>query len=204
MPLAVRSPAATPRGRHLLHRLFVALYPPPETAATIARLVDRTVETGEMRGRRVPGDRLHISLNYLGGFPEPPYGVIEPVIKALSSVQARAFVVALDRVVSFGAGAGLRPRVLTGDDGLIGVFMLHHAIHAALVQAGLTRRTERPFTPHLTLSREAGALPEDFIDPVVWRVQEFRLIHSREGEGRHHAAGVWSLPDRETELRRSS
>jgi 2'-5' RNA ligase len=193
MQIAMPFAEPTGRGDGPEHNLFFALGPPPEAADQIVRLTDPMFRSGELKGPRVARERLHISLNSLGVHATPPRRLIDAAFEAVARVSAPAFVVALDRVVSYGRGAGLKPRVLTGGDGLSGIFMLYSLIHENLVRAGLIRRGRRQLSPHVTLSREAGALPEAFVDPVVWRVREFRLIDSLQGQGRHHVLGAWPL-----------
>jgi 2'-5' RNA ligase len=82
---------------------------------------------------------------------------------------------------------------LRGDDGIAGVYALHDEIHRALAEAGLVRPRAHDFEPHLTLLRDRIAAPEEFIEPVSWRVQEFVLLDSVHGEGRHELLGRWTL-----------
>jgi 2'-5' RNA ligase len=82
---------------------------------------------------------------------------------------------------------------LRGDDGIAGVYALHDELHRALAEAGLVRPRARDFEPHLTLLRDRIAAPEEFIEPVRWRVQEFVLLDSVHGEGRHELLGRWAL-----------
>ena len=103
------------------------------------------------------------------------------------------FLVAFDRVVSFGRGHGRRPLVLWGGDGLFGLFALHRAIHAALSDAGIVNPAEPPFEPHLTLLRDQCVVRETFIPPVCWTVREFVLIDSLQGQGEHVSLGCWPL-----------
>jgi 2'-5' RNA ligase len=65
-----------------------------------------------------------------------------------------------------------------------------------LTKAGLPPGHKRGALPHLTLSREADLAPEAFIDPVSWRVQEFCLIDSPQGESRHNILDRWPLAER--------
>jgi RNA 2',3'-cyclic 3'-phosphodiesterase len=176
-----------------LHNIFFALYPPPEQARVIWRLADRMSEEQGWRGPRVPRERLHITLNHLGGFPSLPRRLISAAGDAVSQLVMRSFVLAMNRVVSFESRARRSPRVLTGDDGLIGVRLLHGAIQAALAHGGFKHVGPRAITPHLTLARTDGMAPEHFIDPVAWRVREVLLIHSPYGEGRHDVVGRWAL-----------
>lgn len=183
----------TPAGLRSRHNIFFALYPPPEVAEAIARFSDRLFRDGTLRGPRVGVDRLHISLNGLGAYPQWPEDLVAAAKTAVARVRAPAFWVALNRVMSFENRTGLRPRVLVGDDGVAGVFMLHRQIHEALALAGLIRRAEPSLTPHLTLSRESGLSPDDDVQPWAWRVSEFRLVHSPQGEGRHEVLDRWPL-----------
>jgi RNA 2',3'-cyclic 3'-phosphodiesterase len=176
-----------------LHNIFFALYPPPEQARAIWRLADRMSEEQGWRGPRVPRDRLHITLNHLGCFPTLPQRLISAASDAITQLTVRSFVLALNRVVSFESRVRRSPRVLTGDDGLIGVDGLYGAIQAALACGGLKHRGPKSITPHLTLARNDSKAPESFIDPVAWRVREVLLIHSPYGESRHDILDRWAL-----------
>ncbi len=173
------------------HALFFALYPPEEEAKAIWRFTDGLFEQGVLKGRRVALERLHISLNSLGSYPAPPGLLIARVCEALSDWKCPSFVLAMNCLISF-ANAGLQPRVLSGEDGLIGIDLLYDAIYLSLRQAGL-RFPHPRLTPHLTLSREDHLLPDAYIEPVRWRAREVRLIHSPRGESRHHVVGAWPL-----------
>jgi RNA 2',3'-cyclic 3'-phosphodiesterase len=175
------------------HNIFFALYPPRDVARRIARLTDRMFEEGELRGPRVAPERLHVTLKSLGS-----YSALHPLLIArageiASKVKMPAFSLALNRVMSFENRTGLRPRVLVGDEGVFGVFRLHGALHEAEREVSRSRRREPRIEPHLTLSREDSVRPEDLIDPIVWRVREFRLIDSAHGESRHNVLGRWPL-----------
>jgi RNA 2',3'-cyclic 3'-phosphodiesterase len=179
-----------PRGEPR-HAIFFALYPPAEQAAVIAHFTDRMFEAGRLRGPRVARERLHISLNPLGEYPVLPEPFIAQVRDTVASLKRRPFEVVLNRTKSF-RNKETRPCVLIGDDGVIGIDGLYSVIHEILTEAGLPRGRAR-ITPHLTLSYEQNELPDDFIEPVSWRVEEFRLIHSPRGESRHNVLGCWPL-----------
>jgi 2'-5' RNA ligase len=178
------------------HEVFLALYPPSEAVDQIARLTDQLFQADVLRGRRAPRERLHITLARLGGYPDLPWRRIIQAREALANLQRPSFVLVLDRIMGFKNGAGQRPCVLTGDDGLVGVFMLRDAVGEALTKAGLSLGHKRGALPHLTLSREAELTPEAFIDPVSWRAQEFCLVDSPQGEGRHNILDRWPLAER--------
>lgn len=176
-----------------MNKLFFALYPPPKAAAAA---IDRGREAARrhgMGGRLVAAERLHVSLNFLGADARRPTQLIERAAAAVSGVSMRPFAIALDRMVSFGATAERKPLVLFGEDGVLGALALHRAIHAKLAEAGVAARPEPMINPHMTLLRDATAVPETFVAPVVWTVTEFVLILSPQGVGRHEVLGRWLL-----------
>ncbi len=187
------SSLASPRLEQPRHNIFFALYPPSEISAAICGFTDRMFDAGTLRGPRVARDCLHISLNHLGAFQDLPNWLIDESCETVSKLKVRPFEVVLNRFISFENRNRLRPRVLTGDDGLIGVDGLYQELNAVLGAAGLPHGSQRIARPHLTLSREENALPEDFIEPVSWWVRDFRLIHSPRGESRHNVLGCWPL-----------
>ncbi len=176
-----------------MHNLFFAIQPPPEVAARISALTEGLGQRHGLTGRPLAPERLHISLNSLGEHQGMPDELIVKASKAASDVAMPPFVVALDRVASFQVKADLRPVVIFGDDGVIGVNLLHTAIHMALNYARLIPNHERAIAPHLTLVRDRTEVPEEQIEAVSWRVREFVLIHSPYGEGRHNVLGRWRL-----------
>lgn len=171
---------------------FFALYPPFEIAKAIADLSSRMFAAGELTGSRMRRERLHVSLNNLSGGPLPSSSILAKACNAASQVRAPSFVLALNQAVSFESKTNPKPRVLVGDEGVIGVIMLHGAIHEALARAGLMRRAERKFTPHLTLSREDGMRPDQMIEPISWRAHDFCLIAASPG-ARHEVLDRWPL-----------
>ena len=177
----------------MLHNLFFALRPDQQAAEHVCVLTERLRLRHGLSGRPLARERLHISLNSLGRWPDLPWGLIGEASEVASTVAMRPFVVALDHVVSFQNNAGRRPLVLIGEDGVIGVAALHSAIHQALADAIIVRRPEPVVTPHLTLLRDRRTAPKEFITPVRWWVREFVLIHSPYGESRHDVLGRWPL-----------
>jgi 2'-5' RNA ligase len=141
----------------------------------------------------MPADRLHVSLNSLGGHAEPPLELIARAKAAAVSVSMPPFVVALDRVAPWGRGSGERPVVAWADDGLIGARLLHARIHDALAAAGLAPDAEPAVEPHLTLLRAAAPAPLVFVEPISWRVDAFVLLNSRRGANRLEQLGRWPL-----------
>lgn len=186
--------SAPPReGRHAI---FFALYPPAASAAEIVHLVQRLFEDGALSGPRVGRERLHISLNYLGHYARVEDAPLASICAAISEMEMTSFRLALNKIMSFDTHNGRCPRVLTGDDGLSGIFRLHNTIQMTLARARLICWRAPQITPHLTLSREAVALPDEFVAPIAWDVKDFCLVHSPQGDSRHLILGRWPLAAR--------
>jgi 2'-5' RNA ligase len=177
----------------LRHYLFFAIRPDAETAEGICRLAAEVRRRHGLTGRPVAAERLHISLNFVADVAKPDRQVIDRALAAAAEVAMQPFVVALDRVGSWGRGAGKKPLVLWADDGVVGARMLHEKIHAPLAATGLAPRIEPNIEPHLTLLRDEAQAPLAFVDPVKWTVGEFVLLDSVRGEGRHEVLGRWPL-----------
>ncbi|MDB5423023.1 MAG: 2-5 ligase, partial [Phenylobacterium sp.] len=119
--------------------------------------------------------------------------IADRAIAAAGAVRMPPFTVALDRVGSWGRGVGQRAIVMWADDGVIGVRLLHAAIHEALAAAGSVRGPEPGLEPHLTLWRDKAEAPLEFVEPISWRIEAFVLLDSVWGEGRHEVLGRWPL-----------
>jgi 2'-5' RNA ligase len=78
--------------------------------------------------------------------------------------------------------------VLVGDEGTIGLERLHDALAEAQ-----GRKPDPGFTPHVSLIWSPDFLAERVVEPFSWMVDEFVLIHSIHGQGRHEVLGRWSL-----------
>jgi 2'-5' RNA ligase len=175
------------------HVLYFALQPPVETAERVGELLDGLRGRHRLTAKPTPPERLHVSLNNVGDFKRPPGPVIDKALEAAANVSARRFVVEFNRMGTWSPGDGERPIVLWGDEGVIGVSALYSTIHRALVRPGMVTRREKEISPHMTLLRDRTEMPETFIEPVRWRVDEFVLIHSIHGEGRHEVLGRFPL-----------
>jgi 2'-5' RNA ligase len=160
---------------------YFALQPPPEAGqaaqARLAAVARRPV-------RAMPVARLHVSL---AGVPGPL--VADPgsgLSKAAERIRIPPFRVSFNRVGSWGRGGGVLPVVAWGDEGVIGVDWLHDALHAVLRPG-----PPRPICPHMTLAREATAIPEQVVSPITWWARDFVLLQS--GGGRTRVLGRWPL-----------
>jgi 2'-5' RNA ligase len=125
-----------------------------------------------------------VSLLGLGAQPSPDE--IEAARAAAGRIRMPPFRVAFNRLGTWGRGGGVRPIVLWGDEGVIGVEWLHAALRAAL-----RRGPPAAFCPHMTLARERAELAERFVEPIDWWAQAFVLVRS--GGGRTEVLGRWPL-----------
>jgi len=178
------------RGKHVL---YFALQPPPEAQAQALALANAA--RGKHRLSAKPGlpARLHVSLNHVGDFKRPPGPVVDKAVEAAETVAARPFLVQFNRMGTWGVGEGDRPIVLWGDEGVIGVNALYSTIHKAMRRLDMAPRREAEIAPHMTLLRDKAEMPETFIEPLTWRVEEFVLIHAVHGEGRFDIVGRFPL-----------
>ena len=174
------------------HNIFFALYPDDETAERAVALTHRFRRRYSLSGRPMARERLHITLNPVGGAYELPTRLIDQAMEAAAKVRMPPFVVGLDRAVSWNS-QGPRPLVVVGDEGDIGARMLYDRLHVALRQTCLVKPGKRSITPHMTLMRDPVETPETFIAPMRFAVREFRLIDSPYGESRHNVLGRWPL-----------
>ncbi|MDB5442074.1 MAG: 2-5 ligase [Phenylobacterium sp.] len=169
------------------HRLFFALQPDGPAAERIALLSERLTQRFGRTARPMAASRWHISLDFVArGDGPPPSELIAHARSLAATIVMPAFVVALDRVVSWKGRPGRRPLVLCGEEGVIGVERL-----AAAIRQVEGDGREREFIPHVTLLWGEHDQVEQAIAPVVWRVREFVLLHSM--PGRQEVLGRWPL-----------
>jgi 2'-5' RNA ligase len=168
-------------------RLFLAILPDPATAERIHRLASVLKRAHRFSGRLIAADRLHVSLFSLTGLPDHQ---ICAACEAATELRTAPFEVSFDRTASFRGGPGSRPFVLVGEKGLRGLQSFWQALAAALTRGGLRRLANTNFTPHVTLLYDARSADEYPVEPIVWTVAEFVLVHSLKG---HRHIVRWGL-----------
>ena len=135
-----------------MHRLFVALRPPPTVRAALLSLED-----GVPGARWQSDEQLHLTLRFVGTVERP---VAEDLAACLAQVVAPAVRVSLAGVGRFerrGATEALWAAVAPHDP----LTRLHRKIDQACTRAGLVPE-RRAYLPHITLarfSRSAGLSP---------------------------------------------
>lgn len=184
-------------------RLFVGLGLSGRVAARLATCVGPILHGAE--GLRRPAtEDLHVTLAFLGPFPEARRPALE------RALQEELRGLAAPELVVTGTGAfpdRRRPRVLWAgveEEGSVGRLP---ALHNRVVQAGLSqgwrprpRERDRPFRAHVTVARAPGtggaAVPAEFFDlrfALPWLPVEVTLYEARRGPGaRYH--GLQRVP----------
>jgi len=169
-------------------RLFLAVLPDPTTAERIHELAGVLKRAHRFDGKLIAPDRLHVSLFSLTGLPDRQ---IFAACDAATELRTGPFEVSFDRTASFRSGAGNRPFVLIGEHGLRRLQSFRQMLGVTLTRRGLRRLANTNFTPHVTLLYDARSVDEYPVEPVVWTVAEFVLVHSRNG---HQHLERWCLP----------
>jgi len=175
------------------HRLFFAVIPGAEALQSISRVALGVREARTIRGSWVEPDRYHLTLQFLGDFVSPQ----ATIAIAMSAAQRLRFApidFLLDRVATFG-GRFRAPCVLRcsrESDTLAQT--LWRLQGEALKEAGFDGDTQRRFKPHVTIGYGDQVLAEPLaIAPIAWRAEEFVLVDSAVGRGRHDVIARWPL-----------
>lgn len=126
-----------------MHRLFVALRPPPEIRALLIAVMG-----GVPRARWQDDEQLHITLRFIGEVDRPQ---AEDVAAALGKVYAEAPAIAIAGVGRFDK-AGRTDAIWAGVTPRQPLAELHARVDRALAQAGVSPDT-RAYLPHITLAR---------------------------------------------------
>lgn len=178
-----------------MHRLFVALRPPPAIREILA-----SVMGGVPGARWQADDQIHLTLRYIG---EVDGRQAEDVATTLATLHASA-----PEVVIQGTGAfdkqGRIDTLWAGVAPPDGLAALHRKVDQALVRIGLEPE-RRAFLPHITLarmSRSAGAGPEAArwqadhatLSSMPFRLEHLILYESHLGRERAHYEAVARWP----------
>ena len=161
---AALNPAAGPQTA----RLFLALWPGP--AAREALRERSAAWTWDTAAARVPPERLHLTLHFIGGVARSRLAELGPELQ----LAAPAFELTLDHAEVWRQGiAVLQPTVLPER-----LLELHRRLGDALQRLALPVEA-RPFRPHVTLARHAsGSAPPAVWPPLRWRVRGYALVES--------------------------
>jgi 2'-5' RNA ligase len=146
-------------------RLFFALWPPQETALALERWAQA------LKGRRTPGDKIHLTLTFLGEADA------QKAVTAARRVQAAPFRLPLEQASYWGhnkiiwAGPRQVPAEMTR---LVETLQLELYKESFILE-------RRPFAAHVTLARKAPAQSLPALPRTEWLAKEFALVGSSGG-----------------------
>ena len=175
-----------------IHRLFFALRPDTTLLGEIARSVQALKAAGDVRGRWLPPQKLHMTVQFLGDFALAD-DIARRASHAAAGLHFAAFEFVLDRAQTFPRKFN-PPCVLRSDENSEATLQhFAHELGAALAAAGLAEFLEsRAYVPHVTIAYAERELPNPIaLVPILWRAQEFCLIDSIGGT--HKEIARWPL-----------
>lgn len=155
---------------HDSRRLFFGLWPDAATSAAINRVADQLV----CDGRRIPSDKLHLTLAFLGRCTDDD---VQTVCRCADQICLPPFDLVLDRADYF-----QRPRLVWLGPAQVPETLTQLA--SVLAPPALENAS---FRPHVSLARGAKPLAASAISPIVWNVRHFALIES----GDHGRPGAY-------------
>jgi len=173
-------------------RLFFAVFPAPATAADIVSRTAALRFVRQFSGRALPPERLHITLHHLGDHAGVRRDIVAMACEAAEAMTASPFEVSFDRAASFNNG-GNNPFVLQAGEGREALKAFQRDLGLAMARAGLGKRVDKSFTPHITLLYDRALAAEQAIEPIRWTVGGFTLVHGLLGRTEHVALGNWTL-----------
>jgi 2'-5' RNA ligase len=142
------------RERKRMHRLFVALHPPPP----VMQACLEAMEDGPPGWAWQDEEQLHLTLRYIGEVERP---LAEDIAAVLQTVRSRPVELGLSGVGFFDQGprGALFARAAPREP----LEALHKKIDRALVALGL-KPEGRAYLPHITLARRRRSA----VDPAIW------------------------------------
>ncbi len=90
-------------------RLFFAIFPDPDTASSIAALVQALHCEHELHGKPLRPERFHVTLHHLGDYVGLPQDVVASAKEVSNRVKGPMFDVAFDSVLSFEDALAITP-----------------------------------------------------------------------------------------------
>lgn len=175
-----------------MHRLFFAIFPDAAALQAIGRVATDLKAAKTIRGRWTAPAKYHITARFLGDYSETAEAVVVRAKAAAAQVQAAAFEITFDRIVTF-RGRYQSPCVLRcTPQSEAAVRTLWRGLGVALSVTPEQEQTERRFLPHLTIAYGDRMLDAPVgIEPIVSRIEEFALVDSHESS--HVVRASWPL-----------
>ena len=175
------------------HRLFFALLPDVAVRDSIANAAALLKANFDVTGRWILPAEYHVTLRFLGEDSRLNQLLVERASAAAASVRMDAFDLVFDRASSFHGAKP--PWVLRCPEPAEPLHRLWRLLDSALAAEGVRAESELNFVPHITVLRHADKqLEECPIDPIVWPVRGFALMHSQPGKPRRYVElGRWPI-----------
>ncbi|HVR56070.1 MAG TPA: 2'-5' RNA ligase family protein [Pseudolabrys sp.] len=178
-----------------INRFFFAVLPDHETGCRIHQYARTILGTYGLHSKLIHLQRLHLSLQHLGDFAGVPRAWIEMAQLSAERVDTSEFDLMLDSALTFGGrekSTQQQPCVLMASDAT--AFRdLHIRICRAMQSHGVDI-PDRRITPHVTMFYDHAVVKARPVDPIILRVREFVIVHSRSGTGQPFGiVGRWKL-----------
>jgi len=167
-------------------RLFIAIRPGDGMIGALTRLQD-TLKRRGLRGGFTPAENLHLTLAFIGEYPDP-----DAVLGAMEEAAFSPFTIRLEGIGQFGdlwwAGLG-------GSEELSA---LARRLRRALAEAGVPFDRKK-FTPHITLVRRAvwdakNGIPAARVPNAQTAVTRLSLMRSDRGKNGMIYTELGSVP----------
>lgn len=165
-----------------VYRLFFALVPAEPVRVDIARALGQVWPQLPPPARRIPSERWHLTLAFLGSFGARPSALVERALVVAGAMDSASFTLSLDHLGHFGG----RTRVLwLGPSAIPGeLAALRGRLVGALQAAGVAVDRPQDFAPHLTIARGVERRPVlPTVAPVDWPITDFALLLSHQDRG---------------------
>lgn len=172
-------------------RIFFAALPDAKTCSRIHSFAEAQKREKGFAANLILPEHLHVTLFHLGDWAKMPEEIVNLALGAASQASVPRFDAAFARAGSFRNSTGVYPFVLTSDKAPWR--SLHERLALELRKAGLGGATRGDFEPHITLTYDKIRVRPFDIEPFVWTVREFVLIHSQLGKTSHTHLGRWPL-----------
>ena len=192
----VRASCDTPfTSRRPSHNLFFAIPIPDPVAEDVSSLFQGFKQRYPVRKPQIAAKRLHISLARVFAADSVPDRILELAKLAGSKIRFVEFDLVLNRVLSFRSSQQEKPLVLTTDAGSTHSVnrLVEQVTRTICILSGTQHFRKGSITPHITLTWDRVAVPEQPILPIKVRVREIVLIHSHVGKSRYDILGRWRL-----------
>lgn len=178
-------------------RLFFALFPPTDVAASISSQLHQVCESSGIYGRAVSTERLHLTLHHVGDFSGLLADTLRQAVNVGDALAASPVELTLNKISCFDSNQRKPMLVLTGGDN-----EALRGLQQQLLQC-LARHLPRfkpstNFTPHVTMlygDPAQGSIrhAEQIIEPIRWQATEVVLVHSLLGKTEHRHLARWPL-----------